>query len=52
MGEILKAKGLYMQNNYMTEVKARVISSKTLFAETYKVINKGKAKGLLYEIRK
>ena len=52
MGEILKSKGFYIQNNYMNEIKARVISSKTLFAETKKVINSGKARGLLYEIHR
>ena len=50
MGEILKSKGLYIQNNYMTEIKARVISSKTLFSETNKVISSGNARGLIYQI--
>lgn len=52
MGEKLKNKGLYIPNKYMTEINARVISSKILFSETSKVINAGKAKGLLYEIHK
>ena len=36
----------------MTEINARVISSKILFSETSEVINAGKARGLLYEIHK
>ena len=52
MGEILRLQGFYIQNNYMPEVKARIISSKDLYTKTKEVINSGNARGLLYEVKK
>ncbi|HTW57518.1 MAG TPA: AAC(3) family N-acetyltransferase [Terriglobales bacterium] len=52
MEEVLWNKGLYSGDRPRTESGLRVIDAQTLYDETAKVIAEGKARGMLYEIRK
>lgn len=51
MGEILWEKGIYTGCRPKEGCGLRVISATTMFDEVSSIINEGKAKGLLYEIK-
>ncbi len=50
MGKLLEKMGLYKNKVYMDKISMRIIRIRDLVSETKKVINEGKALGMLYEI--